>query len=1224
MKIHELFHSDVTRDLPPVVYFHEQSPEKLRSEVGEYIITGGHAADDPRGRRVEGGGIHEQFVHLLRQIDTELQKPGGVELPSSWISGFYGSGKSSFAKLLGLSLDGATLPDGSLLSAALLARDDSARAGEFAEAWRTLRARIEPIAAVFDIGAVARDHEHIHAAALRQVQARLGYCSKSNLVAEYELKLQRDGHWGAFLEAAVKALGRPWEVAKREERADDHFSVVLHELEPRTYTDPMSWIDSRSGSQTGEGTSADEVVGAIGAMLDFREKSTKKRETLFLVIDEVSQYIHQDSSRALKLQSFVSALGQMLKGRVWLFATSQQKLEDASEADNIGKLKGRFVPGLRVHLSPSNIRDVVHRRLLKKARDKEQVLTDLFQQHRVDLKLHGYQCEELSVEDFVEVYPLLPAHIDLLMRITSSLHTRKSRAQGDDHAIRGLLQLLGELFRQQKLADEEVGALVTLDAIYAVQGSALEADVQTTLSRLFQDPQLKGDALAPRAAKAVALLELVSEKTPTTAELVAQCLYSRLGQGSQIEAITRALERLRALGHLSYSEKQGYKIQSSAGQEWNKEREDFSASLDEVSKIVRQHLRKHVEAAGQPRFKDRPFFWGAFYSDDRGVSDDRVVDARNDPAVSVDFRFLRSRAERGAAEWIPRSDAQPLQDRIVWVSGDVDNAERVARELYRSRKMVERYEPRRDSLSDEKKRLLVQERATLDDLESKSAAAVAEVFLDGTLYFRGLATRPADRGSSFGAVLTTNAQEVLPKLYPHFTAVAVREDDLKPLFELSIVGPPKSFFDDGLGILSMDAGKPVATCRGVQPTRILEFIEASALEGGDGSRKTPVEGATIITRFGKPPNGYPVDVVRACLLGLLRAGKIQIKSEGDPVISSVRDPDVRDLFRGDRRLRRAVFSLPGGGGDIGPRDRVSICNFFRSAFGVEVERDNDPIADAVYQHFPPCRDRVRELEALHERLPGRPAFPELMARFGKALDDCRRSRQVRETVVAVRDNLEALRDGHAEFVKLRTELTAERVEAVQAAASACDVEFAQLRAFDAFAEVDADAALLARHLAAPRPWDGIVPLRPAVDRILAHYQETRQALLNTQSLAAEASRRKVKLRPGMERLTPEKMHHVLRPLTEALIDTRADATSPSLVTLRERFLLSLPAAEQDANERLDEELNRGPDTKIKVVRVQARLAGQEVATREELKALLAELEARIGQALDAGSRVRIV
>src|ERR1019366_2254244 len=91
MKIAELFVANVTRDIPPVVYFHEQRPEKLKEEVGEYIITGGYRENDPRSQRVKQG-IHEQFVHLLRGITQEIGKKGGSENPACWISGFYGSG----------------------------------------------------------------------------------------------------------------------------------------------------------------------------------------------------------------------------------------------------------------------------------------------------------------------------------------------------------------------------------------------------------------------------------------------------------------------------------------------------------------------------------------------------------------------------------------------------------------------------------------------------------------------------------------------------------------------------------------------------------------------------------------------------------------------------------------------------------------------------------------------------------------------------------------------------------------------------------------------------------------------------------------------------------------------------------------------------------------------------------------------------------------------------
>src|SRR6202035_104220 len=55
MKIRDLFVAEVTRDIPPVVYFHQQSPDWLEAEVGEYIVTGGYPEGDPRSRRVKSG-----------------------------------------------------------------------------------------------------------------------------------------------------------------------------------------------------------------------------------------------------------------------------------------------------------------------------------------------------------------------------------------------------------------------------------------------------------------------------------------------------------------------------------------------------------------------------------------------------------------------------------------------------------------------------------------------------------------------------------------------------------------------------------------------------------------------------------------------------------------------------------------------------------------------------------------------------------------------------------------------------------------------------------------------------------------------------------------------------------------------------------------------------------------------------------------------------------------
>ena len=569
MLIRDLFASDVTRDIPPVVYFHEQSPEKLSVEVSEYIITGGWPKDHPGHRRVPEG-IHEQYVGLLTQIVAELNRSGGPSLPNAWISGFYGSGKSSFAKLLGLALDGVALPDGSSLAESWLKRDTSPNAAKLRAAWAALRQRVDPVAVVFDVGGVARDDEHLHSVAVRQVQQKLGYCPTEALVADFELKLERDGEWQRFEAVAQQELGEPWSAVKNRYLAEEEFSRVMARMFPEIYTDPMSWFTSRGGLVV-RNESPEEAVRAIADMVKFRRPGA----TVFLVVDEVSQYVLSSTDRVDRLRAFATALGAGVRGKAWLLALGQQKLEEAADDRFLGWAKDRFPPNLRVHLAPTNIRDVVHQRLLRKKPAAETELKALFERHRPDLKLFAYGCESVTPEDFVEVYPMLPGQIDLILKITSALRVRSARAQGDDQAIRGLLQLLGELFRDQELAAMPVGALVTLDQVYEVQHTALDADVQTSMARILNQCADDATGVMVRVAKAVALLELIQDTDPTDVKLVAQCLYDRVDRGNHVDTVRGALDELCRRNLLAYSEKLGYKIQSSAGEEWDRERRDI-------------------------------------------------------------------------------------------------------------------------------------------------------------------------------------------------------------------------------------------------------------------------------------------------------------------------------------------------------------------------------------------------------------------------------------------------------------------------------------------------------------------------------------------------------------------------------------------------------------------------------------------------------------------------
>ncbi|MCB9613493.1 MAG: BREX system P-loop protein BrxC [Sandaracinus sp.] len=1202
MKLADIFVSKVTRDIPPVVYFHDQAPQKLADEVAEYIITGGYPENHPHHRRVPSG-IHEEYVGLLTAIADELDKPSGPDLPTAWISGFYGSGKSSFAKLLGLSLDGVALPNGRSLAEAWLARDSSPKAAELAAAWKRLRAKVDPIAVVFDIGAVAREGDQIHSAAVRQVQKRLGY-SHQSFVADTELKLEREGHWERFIAKAQEVLGKPWSEKKDGSFAEEDFSLVLHHLFPDHYPDPTSWFAARAGMRVGT-ESPEEAFTAIAQMIAQR----KPGATLFLVVDEVSQFVLASKDRVDRLRAFATALGRH-HGKVWLFALGQQKLDEGADDSFLVWAKDRFPPKLRVHLAATNIRDVVHKRLLQKKPEHEAKVRELFDKHRPELKLYAFGCEDVIADDFVETYPMLPGQIDLILRITSALRLRSNRAQGDDQAIRGLLQLLGELFRSQNLADEELGALVTLDRVYEVQHTALDSDAQASMARVLAHCTSDADALQLRAAKAVALLELVSDTLPTDAKLVAQCLFDRVDRGNQLAAVTEALETLRRRNLLGYSEKHGYKLQSSSAEEWERERRDLPAVRDAQLELVQEALKWLVNEPEQPRLQGRPFPFKALFSDGRRLSDVVLTEGRADAVIELDLRHLPPEDARDEPRWVRESADSK---RLLWLAGDLGTVEDVAKELVRSKAMVKKYAGRKDSLSAPRKLLLQQEDNRAEDLERRLRDTVADAWMAGRLYFGGRALSPVDFGQAFGTALHAAGTRILPELFVHFDATQVQPSELKQLFEAELIGPSPKFLPGELGILEVDGGKFVATCTGTVPKRILEHIESLGDAGTTGS--------ALQSHFGAAPFGYAANLVKACVVGLLRGKRIRVQTEAGE-LSDHRQAGVRDLEQ-DRVFRRAAVLRAELDDGPGPADRARIQKFFSTRLDVSVERDDYPIADAVSRHFPAVARRLRDHLSRLDRLPGgRRPTPELDKLFVALEQGLKNCRDTKATVATVRRHLDALNEGVALLSRDEAELTDVAIHALREADEVVRVHAAQLEARGRMGtELTQSADRIRTHLAEARPWVATEVLAPDVEALKAAYVEERTSLLAWQEREAEAARTRVKSREGFATLTSDQSHRVLRPFAQATSATTPEAIAPALSVLHDTFEVALRRAEEEANQLLD--AVRSETETRPLQRVNLGLTGREVGTEAEVEALVEDVRKTLLDHVKAGVRVRI-
>jgi hypothetical protein len=86
--IGELLARDLSRKIEEIIQVDQADEQSVHDEITEYVAT---------------DSIREQYHHLLRAVADAPSEPN--ESVGVWVSGFFGSGKSSFAKNLGYALE---------------------------------------------------------------------------------------------------------------------------------------------------------------------------------------------------------------------------------------------------------------------------------------------------------------------------------------------------------------------------------------------------------------------------------------------------------------------------------------------------------------------------------------------------------------------------------------------------------------------------------------------------------------------------------------------------------------------------------------------------------------------------------------------------------------------------------------------------------------------------------------------------------------------------------------------------------------------------------------------------------------------------------------------------------------------------------------------------------------------------------------------------------------
>jgi hypothetical protein len=500
-QIRDLFDSTraLNRTIEKVITYQKRSAEQVRAEISEYIVT----------ERIE-----ENFSDLLKKMQLAAQEGGGHEI-GVWVSGFYGSGKSSFTKYLGFALD-RNMKVGEDTFLHLLQNQLHTA---------SVRALFNQVSITYDAAIIFLDlaGEMLAGASMEDISTVLylkvlqwaGY-SEDLKVAELERMLECDGRLDAFLKRAKEELeGIDWKDAHNQPLVANQIAARLAtEFYPKLFPKPEDFQNLTLHVNKTEMKRAEEMIELI------RHKSGKKR--ILFIIDEVGQYVSAKPNLILNLDGLAKNLKQIGDGTVWIFATAQQTLteDNASailNAPGLFKLKDRFP--IQIHLEASDIKEICHKRLLTKSSAGELELVNLFQtkgaslRTATQLKDGGVYEAELSKKIFVDLYPFLPSHFEMLLQLLGRL-ARKTGGLGLRSAIKVLQDVLvergGRSGSHTSLADRPVGDLANTVTFY----DSLRRDIQSSYSYIIDGvdrvaERFPGEKLHHDVAKSIAILQIL-------------------------------------------------------------------------------------------------------------------------------------------------------------------------------------------------------------------------------------------------------------------------------------------------------------------------------------------------------------------------------------------------------------------------------------------------------------------------------------------------------------------------------------------------------------------------------------------------------------------------------------------------------------------------------------------------------------------------------------------
>ena len=932
-------HRPIDRAIEKVIDYYAQAEDRLAVEIDEYEIT---------------DNVESCFRKFLETYDEGV-RGGQVTEIGIWVSGFYGSGKSSFTKYLGFALDPNRNVQGKPFIDLLC---DRFRTKTVPATLRTVAKKHPTEIVLLDLGA-----EQLAESAAAPVSTVLYWkvlqwagFSKEKKLARLEFTLDRRGKLEEFREAYRSRYKEEWERIHNDPLLGvARAAGIIPKILPDEFPTPESFSTLRFEE-------ARDVRDLAGEMIDLARRRTGCENILFL-IDEAGQYVAPRGELILNMDGLARNLKELGQGKVWIAATGQQTLTEivekaAHNSAELNKLKDRFP--ISIHLDASDIREITYRRLLTKSPDGEKALKTLFQTHGDALCTHtrltgtSLYKGDPDATAFTRLYPFLPQHFDLLLELIRTL-ARSTGGIGLRSAIRVIQDVLVDKSRvlpasATKLADRPLGTLACVDDFY----DTLRVDIGKVLPHVVAGvdkiAQIFDAELTIRVAKAVAALQSV-ETFPCSAENLAALLYPELGSSSLIDDVHEALSRIvgeKECGLIEDPQSGGYVFLSEGVKPLRDKRNTYVPTSGECARIRNEILRTIFEPQPSARLE--------------GVKEVKasvkvrrlpIVGDHEDIDIRIEFAEPGSWEKRRKDLLSVTNTQTELKNSVVWLVRQDEQVDDLLPEIVRSEQIVS--DPNLEHEADrDVAQFLRAERRLAETTREQASKILEKSLLEGTLFFRGKPSPGAEAGRTIEAVARTVLGKAAKDVYPHFhlvpihplTNAAARFLGVERLDRITKEIDPLGLVSKKGGALRVDVNHPALA-------EVLRAFRSKADESGSGR----LQGSLLQDLFSSAPYGWSKDAVRYLFGALLVAGEIELHTSGGGVKTS--GPLAIEAMKSTMSFKRVGVSERDS--KLPPEALDRAARRLEELFGDEVLPLEDHISRAVRRHLPDVQEKVGSL-----------------------------------------------------------------------------------------------------------------------------------------------------------------------------------------------------------------------------------------------------------------------